>query len=192
MARSSHCSGATALPGAIGIYLDNMGSFWTTLHVIAVVLVIGPMCAAPFFARRAIARRSADNVRAATRQLTAFATAAAVAAALGVVAASTSDRYQLRTPWVIISITLFLLALVLVFGYTAPALAKAARMISDEADTVAEGADDGEDEAVALGRRDRARTRLDVIGGRIGGSGLLILLDVVAVTVLMVVKPFGS
>ena len=166
-----------------------MGSFWTTLHVIAVVLVIGPMCAAPFFARRAIVRRSADNVRAATRQLTAFGTAAAVAAALGVIAASTSDRYQLRTPWVIISITLFLLALALVFGYTAPALAKAARMISNESE---DGADDDEDEAAALGRRDRARTRLDVIGGRIGGSGLLILLDVVAVTVLMVVKPFGS
>ena len=172
-----------------------MGSFWTTLHVIAVVLVIGPMCAAPFFARRAIARRSADNVRAANRQLTAFATAAAVAAALGVVAASTSDRYQLRTPWVIISITLFLLALALAFGYTAPALAKAARMISDDSENGADdsdGADDGEDEAATWGRRDRARTRLDVIGGRIGGSGLLILLDVVAVTVLMVVKPFGS
>jgi hypothetical protein len=168
-----------------------MGSFWTTLHVIAVVLVIGPMCAAPFFAQRAIRRRSADNVWAATRQLTLFGSAAAVAAALGVIAASTSDRYQVRTPWVIISITLFLLALALVFGYTAPALAKAARMIGDNEDgeTVA---DDGDDEAAAFGRRDRARTRLDVIGGRVGGSGLLILLDVVVVTVLMVVKPFGA
>jgi uncharacterized membrane protein len=171
-----------------------MGSFWTTLHVIAVVLVIGPMCAAPFFARRAISRRSADNVRAATRQLTLFGSAAAVAGALGVVAASTSDRYHLRTPWVIISITLFLLALALVFGYTAPALAKAARMIGDSEDdeNVTDDPDGGSDEAVAFGRRDRARTRLDVIGGRVGGSGLLILLDVVAVTVLMVVKPFGA
>lgn len=168
-----------------------MGTFWTTLHVIAVVLVTGPMVAAPFFARRAISRRNADGVRAAARQLTFFGAAAAVAAAFGVIATLTNDRYHLRTPWVIISITLFLLALTLAFLYTAPALAKAARVI-------AEGDGDGEDpselsdedRAADADRADRARTRLDVIGGRVGGSGLLILLVFVVITVLMVVKPF--
>jgi uncharacterized membrane protein len=79
-----------------------MHTLLVTLHVLAVVLVIGPMALVPFYAGRAIRRRGAEdsqaaaNVRAAANALLVFGTASVVAAGLGVLAVPGSDRYSFR------------------------------------------------------------------------------------------------
>jgi hypothetical protein len=194
-----------------------VGTFLITLHVIVVVLVIGPMVLAPFFAGRAIARRKADSTRAAANALLAFGIGSIVAAGLGALAVAASRRYNFGTPWVTISMTVYVLVLVLAVGYAAPASRKAARMIQDLARTKPPGAatvgaeppkpppsppapppagapsaDDADASTAAMEADLRAKQRIDQIVGRITGSGLLILLGVILLVVLMVVKPFGG
>jgi hypothetical protein len=191
-----------------------VATFLVTLHLIVVVLVTGPMVVAPFFAGRAIARRNVDGARAAGTALLAFGAGSMVAAALGALAVGVSGKYHFGAPWVIISITVYILVLVLALGYAAPASRKAARMIEGlartkppEAGTVGPkphlaptsrplaGAGDADDDGASMTAIEadlRAKQRIDQVVGRITGSALLILLGVVLLVVLMVVKPFGG
>ncbi len=184
-----------------------------TLHVIAVVLVIGPMVVAPFFAGRMIARRSVEGVRAASNAVLAFSLGSVLAALLGVAAVGASDQVTFATPWVIISMTVYLFTVALALGYTAPAARRAARIISHLATKpptlhpvmretpisppkpapLAGSLPPDDDPTTAAMQADiRAKQRIDEIVGRVTGSGLLILAGVVLMIVLMVVKPFGS
>jgi hypothetical protein len=184
-----------------------------TLHVIAVVLVIGPMVVAPFFAGRAIAKRRVENVRAASNAVLVFSLGSVVAAVLGALAVGTSDTVTFGTPWVIISMTVYLFVVALALGYTAPAARRAARNISHLAtrpepvrpamsetpptlpkpQPVAASMPPDDDPTVDAIRADmRAKQRIDEIVGRVTGSGLLILAGVVLLVVLMVVRPFGA
>ncbi|HEX2357108.1 MAG TPA: DUF2269 family protein [Micromonosporaceae bacterium] len=212
-----------------------MQTFLNATHVLAAVLLIGPLVAAPFAGRRAIGRRSADGVRNAANQMTFFGVGSLVVAGLGVVALLASDDYDLGTPWVVISITLYAIALGLVYGYAVPALRRAARMVADgvpgggsaggaaggaagdpgdgtaggPGDDAADGPgnpggrpDDGpgdrpygEEHTTLVGAAPEAlrhKERLDVIAGRIGGAGVLVLLVIAAITLLMSTRPFGS
>jgi len=176
--------------------------FLVTLHLIAVVLMVGPMVAAPFAGHRAIGRRSPDGVRSASTQLVAFGFGTLVAAALGLAALTGTDEYHFRTPWVIISVTLYAFVLLLSYLYTAPALRKAARLvIADPHLSSAEEVDQEVEPRLTATTADlpaattadlQARARLDRLDGRILGSGLLILAAFVLIVILMVVKPFGS
>jgi uncharacterized membrane protein len=215
-------------------------TFLNAIHVLAAVLLIGPLVAAPFAGRRAIGRRSADGVRNAANQMAFFGVGSLVVAGLGVVALLASDDYDLGTPWVVISITLYAIALGLVYGYAVPALRRAGRMVADggpgggaagypgggsgggsaggaagdPGDGTAGGTGDGaaggpgDDAADGPGNRPygeehttlvgatpedlRHKERLDVIAGRIGGAGVLVLLVIAAITLLMSTRPFGS
>jgi hypothetical protein len=116
-------------------------------------------------------------------------------AGLGVVALLASDRYDFGTPWVIISGTLYAIALGLIYFYAIPALRRAARMVEDG--VVGGAAEDGRgDEEPApptpTAEDLRAKERLDAISGRIGGAGALVLLVIAAITLLMSARPFGS
>ena len=216
-----------------------MQTFLNAIHVLAAVLLIGPLVAAPFAGRRAIGRRSADGVRNAANQMTFFGVGSLVVAGLGVVALLASDDYDLGTPWVVISITLYAIALGLVYGYAVPALRRAGRMVADGApgggaagdpgggsaggaagdpgdgtaggpgDDAADGSGNpggrpdhgpgdrpyGEEHSTLVGATPedlRHKERLDVIAGRIGGAGVLVLLVIAAITLLMSTRPFGS
>lgn len=189
-----------------------MSTFLVTLHVIVVVLVVGPMVVAPFLAGRAIARHDPNLARVAGNALLTYGFGSLIAAGLGGLAVGASDgKYGFGTPWVIISMTLYVLILVLAVGYTAPASRKAAKMIealaparppggATSAQTPREpatppplaGAPAADDPGTATIEADlRTKQRIDAIVGRITGSGLLILLGVVLLVILMVVKPFG-
>lgn len=170
-----------------------METFLNAVHVLFAVLLIGPLVFAPFAASRAIGRRSADGVRSAAKQMAFFGAGSLVVAGLGVLALIASDRYDFGTPWVIISITLYVLALALIYFYAIPALRKAARMVEEGVvggRPVAAG-----DEATQLAPSSedmRTKERLDAIAGRITGAGALVLLAFAAITVLMSARPFGS
>jgi uncharacterized membrane protein len=169
-------------------------TFLNAVHVLAAVLLIGPLVFAPFVARRAIGRRSADGVRAAANQMAFFGGGSLLVAGLGVVALLTSDRYDFGTPWVIVSITLYVIALVLIYFYAIPALRKAARMVEQGVVGGALDVADGEEPTPLTTTSEdlRDKERLDAISGRIAGAGALVLLVFAAITLLMSARPFGS
>jgi len=69
------------------------------------------MVVAPFFAGRAVAKRNPVVARTAGNALLAFGGGSIIAAALGVLAVGQSSKYQFGTPWVIISVTVYVLTL---------------------------------------------------------------------------------
>ena len=106
-----------------------MYTFVLTLHVLAAVLIIGPFALAAFSGHRAIRRDDADDTRDAARFMARFGAGSLLVALLGVGALAGSDRYTFRTPWVIISLTLYVVAMGVATGYTVPAMRKAAALI---------------------------------------------------------------
>ncbi|GIH12052.1 DUF2269 family protein [Rugosimonospora africana] len=169
-----------------------------TLHVLAAVLLIGPFALAAFLGHRAIRRHDAEDTRAAARLMARFGLGSLLVALLGVGALSSSDRYTFRTPWVIISLTLYVVTMGVATGYTVPAIRRAAAMIEQivpERLPAPESGEQNKTEEVAappMATGDLvAKQRLDAVAGRIAGSGGLVLLLIVLITILMVTRPFG-
>jgi ABC-type transport system involved in cytochrome c biogenesis permease subunit len=167
-----------------------------TLHVLAAVLVIGPFGLAPFAAHRAIQRHDAERTRDAARWMARFGIGSLIVAILGMGALGFSDRFTFRSPWVIISITLYLIVMGIATGYTVPAIRRAGSMIEqgvlDRPPAAPAGDDNAPTPTLAASRTDLAtKERLDSIAGRVVGSGALVLVILVVITVLMVTRPFG-
>jgi uncharacterized membrane protein len=177
--------------------------FVVTLHVLAAVLIIGPFALAGFSGHRAIRRNDADDTRDAARFMARFGIGSLLVALLGIGALSSSDRYTFRTPWVIISLTLYVVAMGVATGYTVPAMRKAAALIEaatrpvpveQPAPVAGEGDAEGDTPAPPPGfaaPNEATRERLDGIAGRVVGSGALVLVLVALITILMVTRPFG-
>jgi uncharacterized membrane protein len=167
--------------------------FLVTLHVLAAVLVMGPFVLAAFVGNRAIRRHNVAEIREAATFMARFGIGTLLVAVLGIGALSLSDRYTFRTPWVIISLTLYVVGMGVATGYTVPAMRRAAHQIEQGAASVPAGEGD---EVTAPGTAATAtdvaaKERLDNVAGRVVGSGALVLLIVVLITILMVTRPFG-
>jgi uncharacterized membrane protein len=106
-----------------------MGTFLESLHIFAALLVIGPLLWAPITARRAIGRREAVGVRAEARKLVRFGAGSVVVAVLGALTLLAYRSYNFASPWVVISITLYVVTLGVLNFLTLPAMRKAARLI---------------------------------------------------------------
>jgi uncharacterized membrane protein len=170
--------------------------FLVTLHVLAAVLLIGPFALAPFLGNRAIRRHDADDTRDAARFLARFAMGSLIVAVLGIGALSLSGRYSFRTPWVIISLTLYVIAMGVATGYTLPAIRRAAGMIEQGVLERPPAATEGDGETppptLAATATDLAtKERLDNLAGRVAGSGALVFVMIALITILMVTRPFG-
>lgn len=113
--------------------IKGVSAFLRTLHVLAAVLLTGPLVAAPFLAWWAIRRRHLPTVRLAANLMAAFGAGTLLVAGLGLGALLTGDEWTLATPWVLISATLFVVALALIAGYAVPGLRKAASLVAEEA-----------------------------------------------------------
>jgi uncharacterized membrane protein len=173
--------------------------FLVTLHVLAAVLLIGPFALAAFSGHRAIRRHDADDTRDAARFMARFGLGSLLVALLGFAALGSSDRYSFRTPWVIISITLYVVAMGLATGYTVPALRKAAKLLEEGViepplpTPAVEGEEEPKPATLAATAGDLAlKQRLDSVAGRVIGSGAIVLLLIAAITILMVTRPFGK
>lgn len=164
-------------------------TFVDALHVLSAVMLVGPLMTAPFIGRRAIARRSADGVRMAANQTSFYGAGSVLTALLGVLTVVASDkRYTFSDPWIIISSTLYVVALGLVFFYAVPALRKAAKMVEEG---VVSRPDEPEAPALTATTDElRAKEQLDAITGRVFGAGILILAGFAVITLLMVLRPF--
>jgi uncharacterized membrane protein len=211
------------VPGRRGISGERPGrpyavvvtTFLNALHVLLAVLVIGPLVVAPLVARRAIASRDARGVRQAANQVALFGAGSVVVAGLGIATVLAGDRWTMATPWVLISTTLYVVALGLIVGYVVPALRRAATIVGGSPPVAAGGgtgdgvggepgeeppaaAAEGEEEEPAERARQPAGqpegvsgARLDSIAARTTGAGWLLLLTFAVITVLMTVRPFG-
>jgi hypothetical protein len=177
--------------------------FLVTLHVLAAVLVIGPLVLAGLTGYRAVRRHDPVGARSAATTLARANIGAAVVAVLGFGALSFSERATFRTPWVVISITLWIIMGGLASGLGGPALRKAARILdvgvpARPAVTVPADNGEGEGEAAApapitaTATELVAKERLDNLAGRIATAGVLVTIAAVAIVVFMVVKPFGD
>jgi uncharacterized membrane protein len=170
--------------------------FLVTLHVLGAVLLIGPFALAPFLGNRAIRRHDADDTRDAGTFLARFAIGSLIVAALGLGALSVSGKYSFRTPWVIISLTLYVVAMGVATGYTLPAIRRAAGMIEqgvlERPPAPAEGDGEAPPPTLAATATDLAtKERLDNLAGRVAGSGTLVFVMIALITILMVTRPFG-
>jgi uncharacterized membrane protein len=189
--------------------------FVVTLHVLAAVLLIGPFALAGFWGHRAIQRHDADDTRDAARFMARFGLGSLLVALLGIGALASSKDYTFRTPWVIISLTLYVVAMGVATGYTVPAMRKAAALIEagapqQPAPLAGEGDIEGDspqepagfdasqaprpgaaNEPPRPGASEAARERLNGIAGRVIGSGALVLVLITLITILMVTRPFG-
>lgn len=171
-----------------------MYRFLVTLHVLASILVIGPFALLAFSGWQSIRRHDAARTRTTAVMLARFATGSLLVAVLGMGALGFSTRYSFRSPWVIISLTLYVIVMGVATGYTVPALRRAANILTEGVigKPAAEAPEEDAPATLAATATDLAtKERLDGIAGRVVGSGALVLLIVCVITVLMVVRPFG-
>jgi uncharacterized membrane protein len=173
--------------------LGAMQTFLQMLHVLAAVFVVGPLALVPFEGLRGIRRRDADEVGRAATWTIVLGIGSVVVFLFGVVVTATSPRYTFRTTWVVISMTLYVVALVLIFAWAVPALRKAARMVGvGVLDQPAGTAPEQPDPVVtASGPQLATKGELDTIVGRVAAAGGVNLLLFMLITALMVVRPFG-
>jgi hypothetical protein len=152
-----------------------MGTLFVTLHVLSAIFLIGPLALAPFVGLRAVVRRDSEGVRRAAEATMVLAGAAALVGLFGLGAVASSDRIGYGTPWVTISITLSVIALVGVLVVAAPSLRTVAALIEDG----------------TINSDTHAKARMDALRGRIAATAGLAVLAWALVVVLMMTKPFA-
>ncbi|WP_018351630.1 DUF2269 family protein [Longispora albida] len=177
-----------------------MGTFFKLLHVLAAVLVMGTLALAPLMGLRALMGQDLGRLRDAAKQTWLFGLGSLLVAALGGLTLTQTDGYTSKTPWVIISMTLFVVDLLVVFFWARPALGKAIRLAEAGAfDGVTPWVREMDSESetpselmTATTSDVEAKAKLDSAAGRIGAAGGVNLLLIVLIVVMMVVKPFGT
>lgn len=148
------------------------------LHIVGAIFIVGPMAILPMTAMRSLRSGNAQQVATLARSTNLFTLLSVIVALLGFGALGVSaPKYHLSivTPWVLISIILYAIALALNLFLVVPAMKTAAAEL-ESAPVAPEG-------AVAA---DAGRAR--GYGAIAGGSGTVAIL-LVAVAVLMVWKP---
>ncbi len=147
-----------------------MEAFLSTLHVVGAVFIVGPMAILPMTAMRAVRAGQGAQVAVLAKSTFVFSLLSLVVALLGfgVVGVSTHDT-KISTPWVLISIILYALAVGLTLIAVVPALRSASEHLLDQ---TAENLKPSDYRRIAI------------------GSGVTSLLLVIVV-VLMTWKPGG-
>ncbi|MBA3489430.1 MAG: hypothetical protein H0T78_07780 [Longispora sp.] len=155
-----------------------MGNFLLLLCVLAALASVGPSALLPWYGLRGIRRRDTDDVEQAAKLLPIFGGGLALTGLLGAVAISFSDTYGFDTPWVIISITLTLVLLAVVYAWTVPALRKGAKLLGGSPDSKVKEVNHPAD-------------ALDNVAGRVGAAAGVTALLIVLITIMVVTRPFG-
>lgn len=179
--------------GTLGPTLSAMHTFLVLLHVLAAVFLIGPLVMAPMYGLRALRLGDAGGVHNAARQTMLYGLLSLVVFAFGTLAVATTDEdYTFGSVWVTVSMTLYILTLLLVLLVVAPALGKVAKLL-----TAPEPEDeDAEPTATPLvplaAQAPEVKGLLDGLRGRIAASSGIVAVLVLVTTALMVLKPFGD
>lgn len=158
--------------------MQFMYGFLVLLHVLTVVFVVGPAALAPWDGVRGLARRDADEIHTAGRRSMMFNAATAVVFASGLAAVTASDEHSVTAPWIVISITLYVVALTLGVGVVPATLSRIAKKVKIAAADVAAAAP----EVDAIVQRNR---------GRLGAMAALTGVLYAVIVMLMVLRPFS-
>lgn len=153
-----------------------MYTVMNVLHVVAAVFLVGPMAVLPMSALRMVRAGNALAVERTAKSTTIFSVGSLVVFIFGfglIEAAPEGWNLSLATPWILISIILYFVALALSLFAVAPALRSVAEHLRADADPNAS-------ETVAVRGNDYRRIAIV--------SGIVSLL-LLAVVVLMVVRP---
>lgn len=192
-----------------------MVKLFLALHVLLAIFLIGPLAMIPMTALRSIRRRDAGQLHGAARQTMIYGLASIAVFLLGFAVVGTepaSHKISLGAPWLTISMTLYVIAIVLVLAVLVPSLNKAARLIDKgvldpksalaanttaavESDKPAEGdstTTEVEPTLTATAADLASKERLDALYGRTAGIAGLVALLFAVIIVLMVTRPFGS
>jgi uncharacterized membrane protein len=189
-----------------------MVKLFLALHVLLAIFLIGPLAMIPMTALRSIRGRDARQLHGAARQTMIYGLASILVFLLGFAVVGTepsNHKISLGVPWLTISMTLYVIALVLVLVVLVPSLRRAARLIDKGVldtktalATPAKPAVSGEDGDTATEVVEPTLTataadlagkeRLDAIYGRTAGIAGLVTLLFAVIIVLMVTRPFGS
>ena len=178
-----------------------MHTFMVLLHVVAAVFLIGPLAVAPMFGLRALRTGNTDGLRDAARQTTLYGLLSLIVFGFGALAVATEDNdYTFGSIWVSVSITLYILALLLTLLVVAPALSKAAKLITapgtvqiDPVDGELPAPEAGQATTVPLASQEpEVKGKLDALRGRIAASSGIVSVLILITTALMVLKPFGD
>jgi len=114
-----------------------MEALLTTLHVVGAVFVIGPMAILPMTAMRAIRAGQGAQVAVLARSTFVFSLLSLVVAVLGFgvlgVSGQEEEHATISTPWVLVSIILYAVALALTLIAVVPSLRSAAEHLQDPA-----------------------------------------------------------
>ncbi|WP_051571391.1 DUF2269 family protein [Cryptosporangium arvum] len=182
-----------------------MTKFVLTLHVLSAVFLIGPMAIAPMMGMRAIRKHDARGVHEAARTTTLYTLLSLVVAALGFVLIGVSNgRWSFGDAWVTISITLYVIALLLGIGVVAPGLTGAARLLDastplpatpvtpmtpvTESDTAVETPEPAGTDTATIDVE--TRRKVDAAYGRVAASSGIVALLLIIIVIFMVVRPF--
>lgn len=140
------------------------------LHVLLVVIIVGPAMLLPWLGERALRERDGERVHQAGRRCMAFNALTLVAALFGVFATMTSERYAFADAWLVIASTLYVVAVVNGTALIPSVLARIGKELQDS-----HGVMDGES-------LERHRGRLLALSG-------LNLVFYAAIVVLMAWRP---
>jgi uncharacterized membrane protein len=164
-----------------------MYGFLVLLHVLAAVFLVGPAVLSPLAGMRAIGRRDVEAVRRWGRSTLLSAALSLAIFGTGLLALSQSSRYEFTTVWVVISATLYVIAVVISAAALPATLARAARSIEDEG--AAMEPDEIGDPASQTGLPGDSTQRAK---GRIAALSGLVVVLYAAITVFMTLRPFSG
>ncbi|HEY8911861.1 DUF2269 family protein [Lacisediminihabitans sp.] len=157
-----------------------METLVNVLHVVGAVFIVGPMAILPMSAMRAIRARNAAQVGLLARSTNLFSLLSLLVVVLGFALMGMTDpkeKLSMTTPWILISLILYVIAIALSLAIVVPTLRRAAADL-ESAGAAPAGAGAGAATVVAA-------PRYPAIAA---GSGIVSLL-LVAVVVLMVWRP---
>lgn len=159
-----------------------------TLHVLLAIFLIGPLAMIPMTSLRSIRRRDAVAVHGTARQTMIYGLGSIVVFLLGFgLVGLKPDWFSLGDPWITISMTLYVIALILVLAVLVPGLRKAGKLI----DAAVPGAEKGKADDEPPAADPAGKQRLDALYGRTAAISGLVTLLIIAIIVLMVVQPFS-
>lgn len=184
-----------------GPYALEMFRLLLTLHVLLAIFLVGPLTMIPMTALRSIRRRDAPALHAAARQTMLFGFASLLVFLLGFgVVSAKSKEFSVGDPWIVISMTLYIVALVLALLVLVPDLRRAGKLIEHGVlaaapptpeVTAEDDAEPAEPTLTATASDLATKQRLDSLRGRAAAMAGLVTLLFAVIIVLMVVKPFS-
>lgn len=108
-----------------------MHTLLATLHVVAAVFLIGPLAVIPMTGLRGIRKQDGPAVRDAARQTMLYGLLSLIVFGLGLAVVPTEDDdYSFGSAWIVISITLYVIAVLVVLLVVAPSLGQAAKLLA--------------------------------------------------------------